>query len=239
MKINNKFINKYTGLTVAAVALAAVTPAIKPDKKYTITKDAPVALSADTFESRKDTFKLSAEAFKNTSADVFEIDKDSMVIPPQGTSYKGVLLNAPSPKIKVCGKDSLAAIVVDLSKNVLYKYDDKGEPKSAYLVASGKKRYPTDKGLRIVSHVESYPYKSAPPSTKRHRKPWDYGPRAIILEILDPETGEKSRTGEFIHGNNNPSSIGQYASLGCIRMDNEVIKKLAKQVKRGDLVLIQ
>ncbi len=48
-----------------------------------------------------------------------------------------------------------------------------------------------------------------------------------------------SQTGQFIHGNNDISSLGKYASLGCIRMDNEVIKKLAKEVKRGDIVVIR
>ena len=45
--------------------------------------------------------------------------------------------------------------------------------------------------------------------------------------------------GEFIHGNNNPASIGTYASHGCIRMDNDVIVQLSKEVKPGSYVLIQ
>lgn len=159
-------------------------------------------------------------------------------IPPSGTSDSLVLDSAPSPVVVVQGKKRTAAIVVDLSKNVLYKYDEEGQPEAAYLIASGKKRTPTDPGLRVVIRVEKYPYKSAPAATKRHQKPWDYGPRAIILETLDPKTGKQGSTGEFIHGNNNPASIGKYASLGCMRMDNEVIKKLAEQVKRGDIVLI-
>ena len=159
-------------------------------------------------------------------------------IPPSGTSDSLVLDSAPSPVVVVQGKKRTAAIVVDLSKNVLYKYDEEGQPEAAYLIASGKKRTPTDPGLRVVSHVEKYPYKSAPAQTKRHKQPWNYGPRAIILETVDPKTGRRGSTGEFIHGNNNAASIGKYASLGCMRMDNEVIKKLAEQVKKGDLVLI-
>ena len=122
---------------------------------------------------------------------------------------------------------------------VLYHYNDKGEAVAAYLVASGKKSTPTDKGLRIVTHIESYPYKSAPAGTKRRRNPGNYGPRIICLETVNPKTGARGKTGEFIHGNSNPKTLGKYASLGCIRMDNEVIKKLAREIKRGAFVLIK
>lgn len=159
-------------------------------------------------------------------------------VPPKGTTDSLILKSAPSPVVFVTGERKNAAIVVDLSKNVLYKYDEDGQPEIAYRIASGKPRTPTDTGLRVVLGVEKYPYKSAPSATKRRRNPNDYGPRIIVLETLDPVTGRKGSTGEFIHGNNNPSSIGKYASLGCMRMDNEVIKELASQVKRGDLVLI-
>lgn len=167
--------------------------------------------------------------------DVFE---RTITVPPSGTSSDSVLLFAPDPEIYIMGELKTAAIVVDLSKNILYKYNELGQAEKAYLIASGKKNTPTDTGVRVVSHVEKYPYKTAPASTKRRRQPWNYGPNAIILNKLDPETGTKSQTGEFIHGNNDPASIGKYASLGCMRMDNEVIKELSKQVKRGDIVII-
>lgn len=168
--------------------------------------------------------------------DVFEkVEK----VPPQGTDAKTILYNAPSPDIKILGEYKTATIIVDLSKNILYKYDEFGNPEKAYLIASGKKSSPTDEGVRLVTHIEKYPYKMAPAATKRRKQPWNYGPRIICLEKINPLTGEKSSTGEFIHGNNNPNSLGKYASLGCIRMDNEVIKELASQVKKGDIVVIR
>lgn len=156
-------------------------------------------------------------------------------IPASGTNN---ILSAPSPKVDIAGVEHSAVIVVDLSKNILYKYDESGNPESAYLIASGKKSTPTHTGIRVVTHVESYPYKTAY-GTKRKRNPRAYGPNVICLNKVNPKTGEQSQTGQFIHGNNDASSIGKYASLGCIRMDNEVIKQLAKQVKKGDLVLIK
>lgn len=160
-------------------------------------------------------------------------------IPASGTSNIHKLIGAPSSEVTIAGVKHNAVIVVDLSKNVLYKYDKNGHPEAAYLVASGKKSTPTHTGVRVVTHTETYPYKTAPAKSKRRRAPRDYGPKIICLNKVDTKTGEQSPTGEFIHGNNNPSSIGKYASHGCIRMDNEVIKQLAKQVKKGDLVLIK
>lgn len=210
MKILSDFgINKNIGITAVTGTLLFVTPCISAQN---ITE-------------------------KDSIPDTFELRIDSVT--PNGSKEKTILIAAPSPEINIAGEEKNAVIVVDLSNNILYKYNEFGEAEEAFLVASGKKRTPTQTGVRVVTHVETYPYKSAPESTRRRRKPRDYGPKIICLEKIDPETGAKSSTGQFIHGNNSPNSLGKYASLGCIRMDNEVIKSLAKQVKRGDIVIIK
>lgn len=167
--------------------------------------------------------------------------KDSFehVIYPSGTTNQSILSNSPCPKVTVCGAIKNAKIVVDTRTNRLYKYDEDGTPLCCYSVATGAKNSPTSTGLRIVSHVESFPYKEAPKKTKRRRSPRDFGPKIIILDKLDAKDGSSSQIGEFIHGNRDSSSIGKYASHGCIRMDNKVIQLLSKEVKRGDLVLIK
>lgn len=169
-----------------------------------------------------------------------EID-DFIVVtaPPEGTSEKDVLAGAPNPNVKIQGQMKTAKFVVDLSKNVLYKYNIQGKPEMAYMIASGKPSAPTSKGVRVVTHTETYPYRTAPAHTKRRRNPSAYGPKIILLNKLDPNTGEKSDIGEFIHGNNNFDSLGRYVSHGCMRMDNEVIKQLAAEAKRGDIVIIK
>lgn len=177
-----------------------------------------------------------APIYAHTSEkDTFE----KVVPPPEGCSDFEILNTAPNPEVTINGEVQNAAIVVDLSKNILFKYDSLGVAEKAYLVASGKPSTPTDKGVRIVTHIERYPYRTAPASSKRRKNPADYGPNIICLNKINPENGEQSSTGEFIHGNNNKSSIGKYASHGCIRMDNEVIKQLSKEVKRGDIVIIK
>ncbi len=151
-----------------------------------------------------------------------------------------LLKNAPKPNITIAGEEKNAAIVVDLSENRLYRYTDKGEAFEVYSIASGKKSTPTHTGLRKVANIETYPYDKAPKATKRHQNPKPYGPNILILNQIDPATGEDlGSNGEFIHGNNNSKSIGTYASHGCMRMDNDVIKQLAKEVKRGSYVIIQ
>lgn len=172
---------------------------------------------------------------KQAEQDTFE---KTTIVTPLGTNNDSILSSAPSPRTIINGKPQIAKIVVDLSKNYLYKYDKDGNAEAVYLIASGKKSTPTDTGIRVVSHIEKWPYKSAPAITKRRKNPNDYGPNAIILLKIDPQTGETSPTGEFIHGNNKPESIGKYASKGCMRMDNEVIKILSQQVKRGDIVVV-
>ena len=183
------------------------------------------------------TFANIQSSAKNNNADTFELLTND--IPPSGTSDKAVLLGAPNPHVNIAGERKTAAIVVDISKNVLYHYDGDGKPLAAYLIASGKKSTPTHTGVRYVSHVETFPYSKAPARSKRRRNPRDYGPKIIILDKLDVETGERSSCGEFIHGNRNPESIGKYAFHGCMRMDNDVIRYLSKQVKSGDIVVIK
>lgn len=160
-------------------------------------------------------------------------------ISPKGSTAPAHLKNAPSPVIVVAGEKKFAAIVVDTKTNRLYKYDADGNPEIVYSVATGKKYTPTHKGIRQIDHIETYPYKSAY-GTKRKRNPKAYGPNVLYLVTVDPKTGNITGSdGQFIHGNNNASSLGNYASLGCVRMDNDVITQLAQTVPEKSYVLIE
>ena len=110
---------------------------------------------------------------------------EKVVPPPEGSSDSAVLNAAPNPEISINGKVQNAVIVVDLSKNVLFKYDSLGVAEKAYLIASGKPNTPTDKGVRIVTHIEKYPYRTAPKSTKRRKNPGAYGPNIICLNKIN------------------------------------------------------
>lgn len=213
MKINNLILPKNI-LKTSVIATSLLIPTLGLSKS-----------NVDNFLD-KDSFEYSQAS-------------DTTAIVPKGTTNARILESAPPAVVFIKGEFKNAKIVIDLSQNALYQYDDDGRAICAYLVASGKKSTPTETGIREVSHVERYPYKNAYKKTRRYREPWLYGPRAIILNKLNPKTGEKSITGEFIHGTNNSKSLGKYASLGCIRMDNEVIKKIAQDVKKGDIIIIK
>ncbi|MBO5738920.1 L,D-transpeptidase [bacterium] len=146
----------------------------------------------------------------------------------------------PVPIFEMAGECQLASAVVDLSQNKLYHYDSNGFLLSIHPVASGKHSTPTKAGIRKIINIESYPYQKAPESSKRYKNPSDYGPRIIILAIIDQQTGEISGyNGQYLHGTNNPSSIGKYASKGCIRMYNKTIKELSTKLKKGQYIIIK
>jgi len=175
----------------------------------------------------------------NINTDIF-----TSLITPQGVTDKSALKIAPNPDIVINGEKKKAGIIVDISKNILFRYDKDGNPVNAFLIASGKKSTPTDTGVRIVTHKEKFPYRGAPRRAKRRRAPRDYGPMIICLNKIDPETGKQSSTGEFIHGCRSyektfESTPDRYVSHGCMRMDNDVIKELAPTVEKGEIVIIK
>ena len=183
------------------------------------------------------------------------VDTFERSVTPQGTTDNRILSQAPNPNVKVKGEQKIAGIVVDLESNILYRYDKNGTPIKAYQVASGKKSTPTKKGIRIVTHTEKYPYSKAPRWSNRRKHPKDFGPYILCLNVLNPETGEQSSTGQFIHGCRNydatfKSDPQRRVSHGCIRMEESAITGLAKggngtklekelKVKSGEIIVIK
>jgi len=85
-----------------------------------------------------------------------------------------------------------------------------------YPIAVGKRATPTPNGHYIIATKTVYPGGA-------------FGSRWMGLSI--PHYG--------IHGTNNPSSIGQAVSKGCIRMHNHDAESLFQHVDIGTPVLIQ
>jgi lipoprotein-anchoring transpeptidase ErfK/SrfK len=106
-------------------------------------------------------------------------------------------------------------IQIHTGKRILQVYDGQKLLQS-YPIAVGKKTTPTPHGRYTIAN--------------KHVNPGGvFGSHWLGLSI--------SHYG--IHGTNNPSSIGQYISKGCIRLQNHDVAKLYSLVSVGTPVTIQ
>ena len=120
-------------------------------------------------------------------------------------------------------------LVVDLSERTLAYYEGKTEVLSTP-VAVGSGRNPTPTGTFFVTDNVTL---SDPESI--------WGPHALGLSARsDTITEYRGADGIIgIHGTNRPGSIGEAASLGCVRVPNEVITRLHELVRIGTPVEIR
>jgi lipoprotein-anchoring transpeptidase ErfK/SrfK len=114
---------------------------------------------------------------------------------------------------------------VDLSDRQLHVIQD-GEVVRSYNIAIGTESYPTPQGSFSVSKIVWNP-PWIPPDSDWAR---DELPRAPG-DPANPMQGVKiyfSEPAYFIHGTNDPESIGSAASHGCIRMERGEAEELAR-----------
>jgi lipoprotein-anchoring transpeptidase ErfK/SrfK len=122
------------------------------------------------------------------------------------------------------------AIKVSLSARELRVVQD-GATVATYGVAVGRPSHPTPTGSFRTGDIVWNPSWRPPPvawAAKKHYEP----PGAAS----NPMQGEKiyfQAPYYFIHGTNNPESIGEAASHGCIRMVPSDAKALARRIERA------
>ena len=124
-------------------------------------------------------------------------------------------------------------ITINKSNKILTVYYNKTAIKK-YPVAIGRSNYVTPEGkFKIKTKVVNPKW-----SGGGHADPVDGGHRNNPLGFrwLGLTIGNKNKYG--IHGNNNPYSIGQNVSRGCIRMLNSDIEELFKNVNKNTSVWI-
>jgi lipoprotein-anchoring transpeptidase ErfK/SrfK len=102
-----------------------------------------------------------------------------------------------------------------------------GQRVATHAVAVGSERWPTQKGEWTITQVVWNPDWNPPDeSWAEEREPRESGdpknPMGRAQLVYDPPRS--------IHGTNQPSSIGKPVSHGSIRLPNEVITQLARQV---------
>ena len=120
-------------------------------------------------------------------------------------------------------------IEVDLAARTLTLFDD-GEVVLTTPVAVGAADSPTPTGFFSVTDKLQDPNPNGA-----------YGPFALGLsgrsEVITDFAGGDGQIG--IHGTNDPSSIGQDVSHGCIRVPNEVISQLNELLPLGTPVVVR
>jgi len=142
-----------------------------------------------------------------------------------------------SEKVDYAGKASVGTVVVQTSERSLYFVTGKGQALK-YPVGVGRSGQQWFGTTRIVSkHIK--PAWKPPASLRGNRSPNFYiesgSPKnpmgAAALVLADNELA--------IHGTNNPGSIGNLVSAGCIRMHNKDIMDLFARVAVGTRVVFE
>ncbi len=119
-------------------------------------------------------------------------------------------------------------ITIDLSDRELVLLRE-GEPVLRSTIAIGAPGTPTPTGRYYVNQrlIASDP-----------SGPW--GPGALGISAFSDVLQEWIQGGPIaIHGTNDPSSIGHAASHGCVRLPNDVLRKVFNSADAGTPVIIQ
>lgn len=128
-------------------------------------------------------------------------------------------------------KDLEQLIIINKATNELVFYDN-GMLIKKYSVATGREAGFTPEGkFKVIVKAENVPYYKLHIPGGAPNNP--LGPRWIGLDV--PGTWGYTYG---IHGNSNESSIGTYASSGCVRMHNKEVKELYSNVKTESTVII-
>lgn len=119
-------------------------------------------------------------------------------------------------------------IEIDLSERRLVFFRD-GRRVLGAKVAVGADITPTPSGEYYVNQRLTAP------------DPWGpFGPAAIGISAFSPVLQDWIQGGPIaIHGTNDPGSVGRAASHGCVRVHNDVVSVLFRQVPVGTPVLIR
>lgn len=143
-------------------------------------------------------------------------------------------------------------ILIDKSENKLYFYQT-GRPVEVFDVATGKEPHFTPEGvfyiankINLETHGQAETTTDESAGNPEALKP-EFGTRWMGLAVpgerdrRGPSGDERAPAGSKygIHGTNEPESIGDHASGGCIRMRDKDIKRLFEKVETGTKVEIR
>jgi L,D-transpeptidase ErfK/SrfK len=187
------------------------------------------AEQGDTFASLAMEFGLSLDEIKEANPNIKQLRANQEVLLP--TQF--IL---PPSKYR-------DGIVVNMPELRLYFFSHDGRTVDTYPVAMGRPGWRTPVMKTTVTQKETQPIWHVPPDIH------DYMLRTHAIDLPDVvPPGPRNPLGPFalhignqgylIHGNNQVSSIGTYASSGCIRMYNEDVTALFPEVPEGAMVYV-
>jgi lipoprotein-anchoring transpeptidase ErfK/SrfK len=177
----------------------------------------------------------SAEAAAGTAGRYYDLDTHSWIeLGPSGRSMRNPV---PREIVPYDGPQAPGTIIVDTSERRLYFVLNDGTA-IKYGVGVGREGFQWI-GTHRVTRKEEWPGWT-PPAAMRRRQP--YLPAHMEGGPNNPLGARAMYIGSTlyrIHGSNEPWSIGQAVSSGCIRMVNEDVIHLYDQVKLGTRVVVQ
>lgn len=138
--------------------------------------------------------------------------------------------------VRYPGKEPAGTIVIDTPNTFLYFVLGNGQA-IRYGIGVGREGF-TWSGVEKISRMAEWP-DWHPPADMLERQP--YLPRFMAGGPGNPLGARALYLGKTlyrIHGTNQPSTIGQFVSSGCIRLFNEDIEDLYSRVTVGTRVVV-
>jgi lipoprotein-anchoring transpeptidase ErfK/SrfK len=126
--------------------------------------------------------------------------------------------------------DAPIKLVVSLSAREL-RVIKNGSTVATYGVAVGRPKHPTPTGTFRTGDIVWNPSWTPPPTNWAANK--TYQPPGAAANPMQAVKIYFQAPYYFIHGTNNPGSIGEAASHGCIRMVPEDASALARRIERA------
>lgn len=144
-------------------------------------------------------------------------------------------------KVRYSGDEPPGMIVIDTSERFLYLVLENGMAKR-YGVGVGRPGFEWA-GIHTITRKAEWPGWTPPPEMiARERKKGIILPAHMEGGIKNPLGARALYLGDTlyrIHGSNEPWTIGQAVSSGCIRMRNEDVEELYALVEVGAKVLVR
>lgn len=127
-------------------------------------------------------------------------------------------------------------VIVNVGELLLYWIRD-GVPVASFRIAAGRSEWETPAGHYTITGRRRDPVWHVPPSVQREMREKKQPVKTKVLAGPDNPLGkywlQLSVPGYGIHGTNAPRSVGKYTTHGCIRLCDDDIARLYKEVPSG------